>query len=75
MLGTSLVFVGITNLHYFGALLFGFTNVFVAVKIKNATKVVRFFVWRREEDSNLRRLLTSHAFQACALNRSTISAY
>ena len=31
------------------------------------------FVWRREQDLNLRRLLTSHAFQACALNRSTIS--
>ena len=29
--------------------------------------------WRREQDLNLRRLLTSHAFQACALNRSTIS--
>ena len=31
------------------------------------------FAWRREQDLNLRRLLTSHAFQACALNRSTIS--
>ena len=30
-------------------------------------------LWRREQDLNLRRLLTSHAFQACALNRSTIS--
>ena len=29
--------------------------------------------WRREQDLNLRRLLTSHAFQACALSRSTIS--
>ena len=30
--------------------------------------------WRGEEDLNLRRLLTSHDFQSCALNRSAISA-
>ena len=30
--------------------------------------------WRREEDLNLRRLLTSHDFQSCALDHSAISA-
>jgi hypothetical protein len=30
-------------------------------------------VWRRERDSNPRYLLSTHAFQACALNRSAIS--
>ncbi len=40
-------------------------NVFCWVRI--------ILLWRREQDLNLRRLLTSHAFQACALNRSTIS--
>lgn len=32
------------------------------------------FLWRRGQDLNLRRLMTSHAFQACALNHSATSA-
>ena len=51
-------------------------------KTKGSSRCVNCFVlrpqgvancWRREQDLNLRRLLTSHAFQACALSRSTIS--
>ena len=39
-----------------------------------AHKCVPPALWRGEEDLNLRRLLTSHDFQSCALNRSAISA-
>lgn len=42
---------------------------------KNGAKTLIFApFWRGEEDLNLRRLLTSHDFQSCALNRSAISA-
>lgn len=43
-------------------------------KIRAYSKSYTPLFWRGEEDLNLRRLLTSHDFQSCALNRSAISA-